>query len=157
MATVRRFLPSEAEAVSVLIRRTLLEINQGSDPQWEIDYLYAHYTPETILKNSQKGHTYVLEENGVLLGTGTIMEAGAGEGELLALFLSPEAVGHGHGAQLVRSIEADPLFCGSKRVWLTTSVMARHFYERMGYQYVGGHPNRDNPDGLVYMEKYPKR
>lgn len=157
MATVRRFLPSEAEAVSVLIRRTLLEVNQGSDPQWEIDYLYQHYTPEAIAENSQRGHTYVLEESGVLLGTGTVMKAGAEESELLALFLSPEAVGHGHGAQLLRGIEADPLFRGASRVWLTTSVMARHFYERMGYQYVGGYPNRDNPDGLVYMEKFPKK
>lgn len=154
---IRAFQPDDARAVSTLIRRTLLEVNQGMDPQWEIDYLYQHYTPEAVIENASRGHSYVLVDNGRVLGTGTIVADVPGESELLALYLAPEAVGNRWGEALMSALERDPLFTAAERVWLTTSVMARGFYQRMGYRYVGGVCNRDNPDHLVYMEKYPHR
>lgn len=153
---IRAFQSGDAAAVSNLIRRTLLEVNQGMDPQWEIDYLYQHYTPEAVAENGARGHSYVLVNEGRILGTGTIAADVPGQCELLALYLAPEAVGCRWGEALMAALERDPLFTAAERVWLTTSVMARGFYERMGYRYVGGTCNRNNPDHLVYMEKYPQ-
>ena len=151
---IERFQPGQEEEVSRLIRRTLLEVGAGVDPQWEIDWLYEHYSPENVAEMAAKGHTYVIREDGVITGTGTVTATGEDESEIIAAFLLPEAIGHGRGAKLFAVLEADPLAAGARRLWLTTSVMARGFYERQGYEYVSGYRQRGE-DGLCAMEKFP--
>lgn len=63
MLTIRRFQKGDEEILSVMIRRTLREVNYTS-PKSELDYLIPHYSPETMVELSETGHTYVLEEDG---------------------------------------------------------------------------------------------
>ena len=63
MLTIRRFQKGDEEILSVMIRRTLREVNCTS-PKSELDYLIPHYSPETMVELSETGHTYVLEEDG---------------------------------------------------------------------------------------------
>ena len=153
---IRRFETGDEVALSALIRRTLLEVN-GDDSRREVEYLYARYTPETVADNAHRGHTYVLTGGGAILGTGTILATAAEESEILGLFLASELVGRGCGRRLLAALENDPLFTQAERVWLTSSTMALGFYERMGYQYVGGFRSRNNSEGLIYMEKHPQK
>ena len=62
MLTIRRFQKGDEETLSVMIRRTLREVNYTS-PKSELDYLIPHYSPETMVELSETGHTYVLEED----------------------------------------------------------------------------------------------
>ena len=71
MLTIRRFQKGDEEILSVMIRRTLREVNYTS-PKSELDYLIPHYSPETMVELSETGHTYVLEEDGQIIGSGTI-------------------------------------------------------------------------------------
>ncbi len=151
---IERFQPGQEEELSRIIRRTLLEVSAGVDPQWEVDWLYEHYSPEGIAEMAAQGHTYVVWEDGKIVGTGTVTAAGEDESEIIAAFLAPEAIGRGLGAELFAALEADPLAANARRLWLTTSVMARGFYERQGYGYVSGYRQRSE-DGLCYMEKFP--
>ena len=152
MQTIRRFQKEDAPALSALIRRTLLEVNTDS-PAAEVEYLYGRYTPETMMQLAQEGHTYVLEEDGVISGTGTVLPSGADEAEIAAAFLRPESIGKGCGRALFAALEEDPLVVSARRIWLTSSDMAQGFYERMGYVNPNGYRTRGGEDNLLYMEK----
>ena len=151
MAEIRRYLPGEEGAISILLRRTLLEVNALSCPKDEIDWLYDRYTPETVAEIAQEGHMYVMTENGMIVGTGTVIPTGEGAYEIIAAFLLPEAIGRGLGTQLFDVLEADAWSQGAERVWLTSSVNALDFYEKRGYVNPCGYRARGE-DGLLTME-----
>lgn len=139
MLTVRRFQAGDAAILSTMIRRTLREVNYTS-PKPELDYLIPHYSPETMVELSETGHTYVLEEDGQIIGSGTVLPDGETEAEIVAAFLSPESIGKGYGRKLFETLETDELAMKATRVWLTSSDMAVEFYEHMGWV---------NPNGPV--------
>ena len=145
---IREFEPGTEKQISDLIRRTLVEVNSVDCPKWEIDYLYEAYTPERVVKNAADGHTYVLWEDGKIIGTGTIGRTGERESEIFAAFLLPEYIGKGIGRKLF-VLESD-------RVWLTASITALKFYEKIGYTYEGGYCHL-NEENLIVMEKFPGR
>ena len=151
MAEIRRYLPGEEGAISILLRRTLLEVNALSCPKEEIDWLYDRYTPETVAEIAQEGHMYVMTENGMIVGTGTVIPTGEGAYEIIAAFLLPEAIGRGLGTQLFDALEADEWCRDASRIWLTSSVNALHFYEKRGYVNPCGYRTRGE-DGLLTME-----
>ena len=146
------YVPGDEYALSALLRRTLIEVNALSCPKDEIDWLYARYTPETVAEIAAEGRTYVMTEDGTIVGTGTVVPAGAAECEIIAAFLLPEAIGRGLGTQLFQTLEADPLCVSARRIWLTSSVNALDFYEKIGYVNPNGYRVRGSDDMLT-MEK----
>ena len=152
MLTIRRFQKGDAEILSVMIRRTLREVNYTS-PKSELDYLIPHYSPETMAELAETGHTYVLEEDGQIVGSGTVLPDGETEAEIVAAFLAPESIGKGYGRALFEALEADELAAKAQRVWLTSSDMALGFYEHMGWVNPNGCRVRAGEDNLLYMEK----
>ena len=152
MLTIRRFQAGDENALSALIRRTLREVNYTS-PKSELDYLLPHYSPETMVELSRTGHTYVLEEDGQIVGSGTVLPDGASEAEIVAAFLVPESIGKGYGRKLFEALEADELAVKAERVWLTSSDMALGFYEHMGWVNPNGYRVRAGEENLLYMEK----
>lgn len=152
MLTVWRFQAGDAAILSTMIRRTLREVNYTS-PKSELDYLIPHYSPETMVELSETGHTYVLEEDGQIIGSGTVLPDGEKEAEIVAAFLSPESIGEGCGRKLFETLESDELAMKATRVWLTSSDMAVEFYEHMGWVNPNGPRARAGEDNLLYMEK----
>lgn len=146
------YVPGDEAALSALLRRTLKEVNANYCPKDEIDWLYARYTPETVAKIAAGGHTYVMTEDGVIVGTGTVVATGERECEIIAAFLLPEAIGRGLGTQLFKVLEADRLCVEAQRIWLTSSVNALDFYEKIGYVNPNGYRVR-GADRLLTMEK----
>ena len=152
MAEIRRYVPGDEGAVSALLRRTLLEVNAHYCPKGEIEWLYDRYTPETVAQIAADGHMYVMTEDGVIVGTGTVVQTGEGECEIIAAFLLPEAIGRGLGTQLFDVLEGDEWCAAAKRIWLTSSVNALDFYEKRGYVNPNGYRTR-GADNLLTMEK----
>ena len=152
MAELRRYLPGDEGAVSVLLRRTLLEVNAHYCPKAEIDWLYNRYTPETVAQIARDGHMYVMTEGGAIVGTGTVVQTGERECEIIAAFLLPETIGRGLGTQLFDALEADEWCKEAERIWLTSSVNALDFYEKRGYVNPNGYRTR-GADSLLTMEK----
>ena len=151
MAEIRRYVPGDEGAVSALLRRTLLEVNAHHCPKGEIDWLYDRYTPETVAQIAQDGHMYVMTEDGTIVGTGTVVQTGEGECEIIAAFLLPEAIGRGLGTQLFDMLEGDEWCAAARRIWLTSSVNALDFYEKRGYVNPNGYRTR-GADSLLTME-----
>ena len=156
MAEIRRYIPGDEDTLSVLLRRTLLEVNAHYCPQGEIEWLYNRYTPESVAQIAADGHTYVMTEGGAIVGTGTVIVTGELECEIIAAFLLPEAIGRGLGTQLFEVLEADEWCEDANRIWLTSSVNALDFYEKRGYVNPCGYRTR-GADGLLTMEKRKKR
>ena len=151
MAEIRRYVPGDEGAVSALLRRTLLEVNAHYCPKGEIEWLYDRYTPETVAQIAADGHMYVMTEDGVIVGTGTVVQTGEGECEIIAAFLLPETIGRGLGTQLFDVLEGDEWCAAAKRIWLTSSVNALDFYEKRGYVNPNGYRTR-GADDLLTME-----
>ena len=151
MAEIRRYVPGDEGAVSALLRRTLLEVNAHYCPKGEIEWLYDRYTPETVAQIAADGHMYVMTEDGVIVGTGTVVQTGEGECEIIAAFLLPETIGRGLGTQLFDVLEGDEWCAAAKRIWLTSSVNALDFYEKRGYVNPNGYRTR-GADNLLTME-----
>ena len=151
MAEIRRYLPGDEGALSALLRRTLLEVNANYCPKDEIDWLYHRYTPETVAQIAADGHMYVMTEDGVIVGTGTVVQTGERECEIIAAFLLPETIGRGLGTQLFDVLEGDEWCAAAKRIWLTSSVNALDFYEKRGYVNPNGYRTR-GADDLLTME-----
>ena len=148
---IRRFQPGDEQAISVLIRRTLIEVNTDC-PAWEIKWLYDYYTPENVLKMAAGCHTYVLWEGEKIIGTGSVSMTDETETEIIAAYLLPEYIGLGHGTTLFDTLENDPWSLKADRVWLTSSVTALDFYEKRNYAYCDEYRGR-GADGLITMEK----
>ena len=138
--------------MSALLRRTLLEVNAHYCPKAEIDWLYARYTPEAVAQIAADGHMYVMTEDSAIVGTGTVVQTGERECEIIAAFLLPEAIGRGLGSQLFDALEGDEWCASAERIWLTSSVNALDFYEKRGYVNPCGYRTR-GADGLLTMEK----
>ncbi len=155
-AVIRRFIPGEETEVSVLLRRTLLEVNANYCPQSEMDWLYHRYTPETVAQIAAENHMYVMTEGDTIVGTGTVVATGPEECEIIAAFLLPEAIGRGLGTRLFDVLENDELCANVKRIWLTSSVNALDFYEKHGYVNPNGYRQRDPENHLLVMEKWKK-
>ena len=153
MAEVRRYRSGDEFALSALLRRTLTEINANYCPKAEIDWLYARYTPDGVAEIARNGHMYVLTEDDRIVGTGTTILTGESECEIIAAFLLPEYLGRGLGRRLFDVLENDALAIGARRIWLTSSVNALDFYEKIGYKYVYGYRQRGGEMHLLEMEK----
>ena len=151
MAEIRRYVPGDEDALSILLRRTLLEVNAQCCPQEEIDWLYDRYSPETVAEIARDSHMYVMTEDGTIVGTGTVVQTGERECEIIAAFLLPETIGRGLGTQLFDVLEGDEWCAAAKRIWLTSSVNALDFYEKRGYVNPNGYRTR-GADDLLTME-----
>ena len=68
--TIRRFVPSDAEALSRLIRRNLMEVNSRDYPAEEMERIAAGYSAKDLLRIASDAHLYVACANGEAIGCG---------------------------------------------------------------------------------------
>jgi len=68
---------------------------------------------EKIKNRASKGHTYVVCDNDVVIGTGTISDywGSKTESTLLTIFVLPEYHGKGIGRKIIETLECDEFFC----------------------------------------------
>jgi len=151
--SIRPFRDEQAEEVSALIGRVLLEVNIRDYPREDLVDFAAYYSPETVRALAEQGRTYVVTEGETILACGSIVPLEEeGEREIRAVFVLPEAEGKGIGRTLMAVLECDPLFLSARRVIVSASLTAHPFYEKLGYRYVGGVPVCEDNDHY-WMEK----
>ena len=151
---IRRFQDTDAEQISLLVRRNLLEVNTRDYPIDEMRKLADEYRADKIRSIASNAHMYVACEGGNIIGTGSISSFWGSETEsvLLTIFVLPELHGTGVGRSIVAVLERDAYFLRASRVEVPSSITACQFYEKMGYRYKGDR-NMPDSEGLVRMEK----
>ena len=132
MITIRPYQPSDAGAVSHLIRTTMRISNSADYPMERLQPLIDYFTPEKVSALNQERVCFVAEENGEVVGTGAL-EAD----ELVTFFVAPRKQGSGIGSALLRAVEKAALDGGLRRLRVGSSLAGAPFYRRHGYEPTG--------------------
>lgn len=151
----RRFKESDAESVSHLVQRNMLEVNSKDYGLEATTELAKQYDAQKILQTASYAHMYVFEWQEKIIGVGAISSFWGSETEsiLLTIFVQPELHGKGMGRQIIRTLESDELFTRASRIEIPASITATEFYRKFGYDFKNGVKELDD-EGHYRLEKY---
>lgn len=151
----RRFKESDAENVSHLVQRNMLEINSKDYGLEATTKLAGQYNAEKILQIASYAHMYVFEWKEQIVGVGAISSFWGSEAEsiLLTIFVLPELHGKGIGKIIIDTLEKDELFTRAHRIEIPASITATDFYRKFGYDYKNGIKELDD-EGHYRLEKF---
>jgi GNAT superfamily N-acetyltransferase len=152
---IEQFQDAQAEAVSNLIRRNLLEVNSKDYAEGVINSLAAYFSPATLLKNSQSQTIFVAMQDGEVIGTASLDNFGTAERPeyyAVAVFVLPESQRQGIGLRLMEAVELKARELGAEKVTLRAAITAKGFYQKLGYRFRGGCEKLDR-HGTYVMEK----
>ena len=145
----------------------LYEISSIYEQSWK--YAYRGIIPQAYLDSIPEGRwadgikragmrSLVLTVNGRFIGTAGICKSRWAEfsdyGEIVSIYLLPDAIGKGYGRQLLKRCvsELDQLGLRSVLLWvLEDNTRARHFYEQNGFIFSGVY--RDDEIGGKHLRE----
>lgn len=151
----RRFRREDAEEVSKLIIRNLLEVNSKDYGREAMQKLADGYHGAKVISIADSAHMYVLEWNGQIVGVGAISSYFGSETEsmLLSIFVLPEHHGKGIGRTIMNILESDEWYNRAERIEIQASITGVEFYRRFGYDYKNG-VKELNEEWLYCLEKF---
>ena len=152
---IRRFNIQDANAVSDLIATTLQISNRKDCSEEYLEKDIQCLQPQDIIERANRQHFYVVEENGNIIGCGSIGSYWGKEDEssLFTIFVLPEYQGKGIGRKIIQTLEQDEFFLRARRIEIPASITATHFYLKMGYKYKNGITEPDE-ELLIRLEKF---
>lgn len=80
---------------------------------------------------------WVVENQKNIVGYGHLAIMSEAEGEVMGLYLAPEALGKGMGKKLFFTIKEEALKTGVKKLQLHSTKTAKTFYEAQGFRQIG--------------------
>jgi predicted N-acetyltransferase YhbS len=134
---IEEFKEYQADEISKLIKRNLLEINSQYYPTESINYLINEFTVEKLVKNSKYQNIYVAIEDSEIIGTGGLANYGSKEEPIyygIAMFIKPELHGKGIGKQLLHRVEKKAIELGAKEIIIRAAKGSEYFYKKQGYK-----------------------
>ena len=152
---IEQFRDCQAEAVSNLIRRNLLEVNSRDYAEDVINSLAAYFSPATLLKNSRSQTIFVATQDGEVVGTASLDNFGTAASPdyyAVAVFVLPESQRQGIGLRLMEAVELKAKELGAEKLTLRASITAKAFYRKLGYRFRDGCEKLDE-HGTYIMEK----
>ncbi len=152
---IDQFQDCQAEAVSNLIRRNLLEVNSKDYDEDIINSLAAYFSPATLLRNSRSQTIFVATQDGEVVGTASLDNFGSAQSPdyyVVAVFVLPESQRQGIGLRLMEAVESKAKELGAEKVTLRASITAKDFYQKLGYRFRGGSEELDEHRTYI-MEK----
>jgi GNAT superfamily N-acetyltransferase len=124
---IREFRESDVESIAQLIHHTIDVCYTGVYPQRAVAFFKDFHSRDGILERSKKGTILVAEQNGIVIGTGALVE-----NEIYGVFVEPRM--QGHGRAIMRALETRAMAKGHREVVLSVSLPSRKFYEGLGYE-----------------------
>lgn len=147
---VRDFVEKDAEAVSAIICKNLMEVNIKDYTQEAMEGLCEKNSPENVRERAKIRHTYVATLDDVIIGSGAIGMLDEPDASMIhSVFIEPDMQGRGIGKLILEALEADAFFVDCHLVKVNASITAMPFYVRMGYEHEYGEAR------LVDNDYYP--
>jgi putative acetyltransferase len=128
--TLRAFRPADVQAVRDLVLATLDASFTGVYAPSAIAHFKRHHKVAEILADAAGGCTVVLERDGKIVATGTL----TGSGKITRVYVRADLQGHGLGKRIMAHLERQARAAGRVSVFLNASLVARGFYESLGYR-----------------------
>lgn len=142
---IRSASPADATTLSGVIHRAVRTSNSADYDPAVIELLCASFTPAKIIDQMSERDVFAAVLDEAIVGT---VSFGKAKGRLNALFVDPQLHRQGVGARLVRHIEQHAAGAGIAVLWLSASITARPFYERLGYAL---HKFEERADGSSWL------
>jgi len=140
--TIRRATVDDADAIATVHIASWRGAYAGIVPDAYLASLDVERRSELWLKSLSEGvaHTWIASDRGRTLGFATLgpardEDAEAGDLELYAIYLDPEAWGRGVARDLMRTVLGEVRPGVPVSLWvIADNDRARHFYRRHGFQ-----------------------
>jgi putative acetyltransferase len=128
---IREYEFSDAEAHAEVHERSVRGLASEDYPE-EVIEAWGNREPEDSPLEEEKTR-FVAEEDGEIIGFG---DYNSETNELSGLYVKPEHSGEGVGQKLLEKLEEDARENGLDRLWCKSTVTARGFYLKHGYELV---------------------
>ena len=136
--TIRRAEPRDATAI---IRAHVRSIREICSPDYTPEQIEAwagrHFKEHLWHQTIDRDFVWVLELDSVVQGFAHLALMSEDIGEVMGLYLSPEAKGLGAGKQLLSIIKKEAVINGLNELQLHSTVTAKTFYELNGFKQSG--------------------
>ena len=126
---VREFQISDLQKVFDLIWETVNTCYPAVYSPEAITYWDDLHTKKKILKDSRENYVIVLEKDGRIVGTGTLVKDLIGR-----VYVKPREQGKGFGKLIMQKLEDKAKESGVKIVILYASLVSKKFYDAVGYE-----------------------
>lgn len=149
---IRDYKEEDLERLKYIVDETINKSYTGIYPEEAIEYFLTLHSKENMGEDIPKGNTFMLELEGKIIGSGSIVG-----NEIKRVFVLPRYQGRGIGKKIMAKIEESALSKGIRRVELCASLPSKDFYLALGYRIVRAtHLPVNNNKKLEYydMEKY---
>jgi GNAT superfamily N-acetyltransferase len=138
---LRPYEAGDLDAVFALVARTIDTSYAGVYGPTAVAHFHEHHTRDEIGRAAEAGCTLLLEQDGPLIATGTLV----GD-HVDRVYVAPEHQGRGLGRRVMAALEQEARWAGVRTIRLAASIPARVFYLRQGYRLVSEECH-DFPDG----------
>ncbi len=145
--SIRSALPSDCDAISQLIARSVRETNADDYPAEILQQVVDNFTPDRIRTLISERQMFVALDQDRIIGT-----VGLVEGVVKSVFVSPDSQKKGVGAALMAHIEAIAKDQLLSCLTLQSSLTAEGFYHKLGYETLHREIG-ENPDPVIIMKK----
>ncbi|MCJ7544991.1 MAG: GNAT family N-acetyltransferase [Phycisphaerae bacterium] len=128
--TLRAFQVADLQPVRGLVTQTIDVSFAGVYAPSAIRHFKRHHSGKEILDDAAGGYAVVLERNGAIVATGTL----TAKGKITRVYVRPDLQGQGLGKRIMAHLEQQARGRGHTSVFLNASLVARAFYEALGYR-----------------------
>jgi N-acetylglutamate synthase-like GNAT family acetyltransferase len=129
--SIRRFREPDLCQLARLINDTIGISYAEVYPPRAVQLFKDFHSERKIADRSRIGTTLVVEEQGELVATGSLVD-----GEILAVFVHTRLQKGGRGKALIKALENEARASGVTEVALSVSLPSKRFYESLGYKLV---------------------
>ena len=131
LAHFREFRASDLEAVLRLIHHTIDVSYSPVYPVRAIQFFKDFHAEAKIIKRHQNGETLILEKDGKVIGTGSLVSA-----DILGVFVHPQFQHQGYGKAIMKELEKRAVLNAVGEVALSVSLPSKRFYGNLGYEII---------------------
>jgi GNAT superfamily N-acetyltransferase len=123
---------SDLQSVCKLIENTIQVSYADVYPPEAIEFFKNYHNQDNIFKDAASGYSIVAESDGLILGTGTLLEM-----NVRRVYIDPQHQHQGIGQLIIKELERKAKSEGLEKLDLSASPKSRRFWEFMGFVFTG--------------------
>ncbi len=124
---IRKFIKKDVDICKKIIYDYILASKKTTTKDKE--RLFAKYTHEKILKNSEKSDFFVFERNKKIIGMGRLEK-----NKVATIYFDLNFHGKGGGTKIIQKLESIAKQKRLKKIWLKSLLQSMGFYEKVGFK-----------------------